>query len=215
MVAAANATRALRAAGKAFGLPVADHLALRWGVLFAGLDGCEDADYVTSVELVYEGYLFHYRESRVCALSASERETALLAGDFFYARGLRIIAARGDAEGVGLLARLMAACAYLRSSGAPFSADDALWAYTTGGLAALCGGAPPEAVAELFERFDAALSNGVSFDAPEQALLSVRRLGLRDAALLEAELTKGSAASSGAADAGAPAGASSAGAPRR
>ena len=71
----------------------------------------------------------------------SDLETRLLAGDCFYARGLRGIAARGDADAVGLLARLMAACSYLRSAGAPFSADDALWAYTTAGLVAQHAGA--------------------------------------------------------------------------
>ena len=44
---------------------------LRWGLLFDELDGADDAEYVRAIELIYEGYLFHYRESRVCA--AGER----------------------------------------------------------------------------------------------------------------------------------------------
>jgi hypothetical protein len=63
-------------------------------------------------------------------LAEEDLETRLLAGDC-YARGLRGIAARGRRRAVGLLARLMAACAYLRCAGT--AADDALWAYTTAG----------------------------------------------------------------------------------
>ena len=95
-----------------------------------------DVAFAVDIELIYEGYLLHYRESRALALAPGDLETRLLAGDCFYARGLRGIAARGDADAVGLLARLMAACSYLRSAGAPFAADDALWAYTTAGLVA-------------------------------------------------------------------------------
>ena len=144
---------------------------------------------MTAVELIYEGYLFHYRESRVSEAPAAARETTLLAGDFFYARGLRLIAARGDADAVGLLARLMAACSQLRSAGAPFADDDALWAYTMGGLAALRAGIPAATVAGLFERFDAAVARGASIDVRAMAREEARRLELRDAAPLERALT--------------------------
>ena len=49
----------------AFGPPRPRAPALRWGPLFAALDGSWDDDYVHAVELIYEGYLLHYRESRV------------------------------------------------------------------------------------------------------------------------------------------------------
>jgi hypothetical protein len=179
----------LRAAGSAFGLPSARPATLRWGPLFDALDGNGDDDYVQAVELIYEGYLFHYRQSRVSATPAAERETTLLAGDFFYARGLRLIAARGDADAVGLLARLMAACSQLRSVGAPFADDDALWAFTMGGLAALRGGTPAAVAAGLFERFDAAVSDGTAGSVPDMARAEVRRLGLRDAEPLERALS--------------------------
>ena len=94
MVDVAAVTAGLSAAGLAFGPPAATPATLRWGPLFDALDGDGDDDYVTAVELIYEGYLFHYRESRVSETPAAARETTLLAGDFFYARGLRIIAAR-------------------------------------------------------------------------------------------------------------------------
>jgi len=190
VVDAAAVTAGLSAAGQAFGPSVASPATLRWGPLFDALDGDGDGDYVTAVELIYEGYLFHYRRSRVSETPAEARETALLAGDFFYARGLRLVAARGDAEAVGLLARLMAACSQLRSVGAPFAADDALWAYTMGGLAALRGGTPPATVAGLFTRFDAAVAGGAAVDAPSLVRAGVRRLGLRDAAPLERELAR-------------------------
>jgi hypothetical protein len=199
VVDASAVAAGLRAAGTAFGLPSATPAKLRWGPLFDALDGDGDDDYVHAVELIYEGYLFHYRESRVSATPAAERETTLLAGDFFYARGLRLIAARGDADAVGLLARLMAACSQLRSVGAPFADDDALWAYTMGGLAALRGGAPAAVAAGLFERFDAAVSDGTVGSVRDMARAEARRLGLRDAEPLERALSG--------ADAVAPAGA--------
>lgn len=179
----------LSAAGLAFGPPAAVPAALRWGPLFEALDSSGDDEYVSAVELIYEGYLFHYRESRVSEAPGAARETTLLAGDFFYARGLRLIAARGDADAVGLLARLMAACSQLRSAGAPFADDDALWAYTMGGLAALRAGIPAATVAGLFERFDAAVARGASIDVRAMAREEARRLELRDAAPLERALS--------------------------
>ena len=193
MVDAAAVAEGLSAAGLAFGPPAAAPAALRWGPLFETLDGDGDDDYVRAVELIYEGYLFHYRQSRVSTTPADERETTLLAGDFFYARGLRLIAARGDADAVGLLARLMAACSQLRSVGAPFAADDALWAYTMGGLAALRGGTPAATVGhggiEAFKE----VRDGRAVDVHHLARVAARRLELRDAAPLERELGVGEA----------------------
>lgn len=82
-----------------------------------------------AVELVYEGYLLHYRESRVLDGEPDEK-LRLLAGDYFYAHGLRLVAEAGDLDAVGLLARLMAACSYLRVENLPFVLDDALWQLT-------------------------------------------------------------------------------------
>jgi len=188
VVDAAAVAAGLSFAGLAFGPPAVAPAVLRWGPLFDALGG-DDDDYVTAVELIYEGYLFHYRRSRVSETSADARETTLLAGDFFYARGLRLIAARGDADAVGLLARLMAACSHLRSVGAPLADDDALWAYTMGGLAALREGTPAATAAGLFERFDAAVADGRAVDVRYLARAAARRLLLRDAAPLEHELS--------------------------
>jgi hypothetical protein len=176
----------LSAAAQAFGAAAAP-VELRWGPLFEELDAQGDTEYASAVELIYEGYLLHYRESRAC-LAGSAREHSLLAGDFFYARGLRLIAARGDAAAVGLLARLMASCSYLRSVGAPFADDDALWATAMGGLAALRAGASAGTVEYVFDELDAALVRGDAVDVLATARAGAPRLGLRHPARLDAAL---------------------------
>lgn len=82
-----------------------------------------------AVELVYEGYLLHYRNSRVLDGELDEK-ARLLAGDYFYAHGLRLVAQAGDLDAVGLLAQLMAACSYARIENVPLVVDDALWDLT-------------------------------------------------------------------------------------
>jgi len=196
----------LSAAAQAFGASAAP-VSLRWGTLFEELDGRGDTEYACAVELIYEGYLLHYRESRAC-LPGAAREHSLLAGDFFYARGLRLIAARGDAAAVGLLARLMASCSYLRSVGASFAADDALWATAMGGLAALRAGASANTVEYVFDELDAALVRGDAVDVRALARAGAPRLGLRHPARLAAALdaadsTAGSATAVGPTDAAA------------
>jgi len=176
----------LSAAAEAFGASAAP-VSLRWGALFEELDGKGETEYASAVELIYEGYLLHYRESRAC-LPGTAREHSLLAGDYFYARGLRLIAARGDAAAVGLLARLMASCSYLRSVGAPFADDDALWATAMGGLAALRAGASAETVEHVFDELDAALVRGDAVDVRAMARAGAPRLGLRHPARLAAAL---------------------------
>jgi hypothetical protein len=131
-------------------LPVTGEL--RYGLLFSALDARPDCgSYAAAVELIYEGYLLHYRSSRVLAGGAEDAAVRLLAGDYFYANGLRRLAARGDVAGVDLLSRLMAACAYLRLADAPFAHDDDLWAFTIAALAT----ADKSAVASAFyAKFD-------------------------------------------------------------
>lgn len=182
MVDAAAVGASLRAAAEAFGASAAP-VALRWSTLFEDLDARGDAEYASAVELIYEGYLLHYRESRAC-LPGAAREHSLLAGDYFYARGVHLVAARGDAAAVGLLARLMASCSYLRSVGARFADDDALWATAMGGLAALRAGASSSAVERVFDEFDDAITRGDAADVGALACAAVPRLGLRDPAPL-------------------------------
>lgn len=188
MIDAAVVERELRAAGEAFGSPSAAPLILRWSPLLAALDETSDTAYLTAIELIYEGYLFHYRESRLCAGAPGKHETALLAGDFLYARGLRLIAARGDVGAVDLLARLMAVCSNLRGAKAPFSADDALWAYTVGGIAALHRGILLVSIVGLFDELDAALADGAAPDVRSSARAFLPVLALPDPNILAAEL---------------------------
>jgi hypothetical protein len=184
----AGVAAALAATGKAFGPAPAAAPRLRWGALYAELDAGSDEAFATGIELIYEGYLLHYRESRALALAAGDLETRLLAGDCFYARGLRGIAARGDAAAVGLLARLMAACSCLRAAGAPFAADDALWAYTTAGLVAQHAGDEPASVAALFDDVEAGFHAAPPPDVPAAAASAAARLTLSDPAPLRREL---------------------------
>jgi len=183
----AGVAEALAAAGEAFGAAPDIAPEPRWGALYAELDPGADAAYATDIELIYEGYLLHYRVSRALALGAGDFETRLLAGDCFYARGLRGIAARGDASGVGLLARLMAACSYLRSARGTFSDDDALWAYTTAGLVALHRGARPAFVETLFDDVEAAF-RAPSAGVPATVRAAAARLDLNDLEPLLREL---------------------------
>ena len=185
---AAGVAAALAAAGEAFGPAPAAAPEPRWGALYAELDAGADEEFATDIELIYEGYLLHYRESRALALAADDLETRLLAGDCFYARGLRGIAARGDADAVGLLARLMAACSYLRGTQAPFAADDALWAYAVAGIAAQHEGASPAAVAVLFDEVDAGFHAKPPADVRAAVGRAAGRLALSDPAPLLREL---------------------------
>ena len=180
--------RELRVAGEAFGPRSVSPPVLRWSVLLAALHETIETEYLTAIELIYEGYLFHYRESRLCDVSPGKHETALLAGDFLYARGLRLIAARGDVGSVDLLARLMAVCSNLRGAKAPFSADDGLWAYTVGGIVALHRGVLSAPILGLFDELDAALAASAAPDVRSLARAFVPVLALPDPALLMAEL---------------------------
>lgn len=62
-----------------------------------------------AVELVREGYLLHYGESRLYAFD--DPDLSLLAGDRMYAAGLDALARAGDLVAVDELAALIEACA--------------------------------------------------------------------------------------------------------
>jgi hypothetical protein len=184
-VTPATVQLALQVAARPFGPGRPDAPALRWGLLFAALHDGDD-EYVEAIELIYEGYLCHYREPRT-VVPASLGD-ALLAGDYLYARGLRTVAARGDADAVGLLARLMAACSFLRSCGASFGVDDALWAYTTAALAALRHGLEPAAAECAYDEADAVMADGRAEAVVEVLGAAAPRLALSDDAPLRGAL---------------------------
>jgi hypothetical protein len=95
------------------------------------------AGYALLVESIREGYLLHYGEPRVVV--GADRDLALLAGDYLYARGLERLAAFGDLEAVRELSDLisLAAQVHTRSDGA--AAGEALWLASTVAVAAGSG----------------------------------------------------------------------------
>ena len=122
------------------------------------------ADLPLAIELVYEGYLLHYRQSRALAPRLSP-ETLLLAGDYLYAHGLSLVAQAGDMGAVAVLTRLMAVCSYLRVQKAPFAVDDGLWELTA--LAVGAGDGPCRAAAAAaFDRIDRLIAAARTGDLP-------------------------------------------------
>jgi hypothetical protein len=149
----------LRRAAAMFGTPTNRSPRLQWLALL-GVPRCAGNprangranDLPLAIELVYEGYLLHYRQSRTLARGLPF-ETRLLAGDYFYAHGLRLVAHTGDVGAVALLTRLMAACSFLRAQRARLEVDDSLWELT---VAAVGAGDGPcrTAAAGAYEHFD-------------------------------------------------------------
>jgi hypothetical protein len=125
------------------------------------------ADLPLAIELVYEGYLLHYRTSRAL-VPGDPAETLLLAGDYFYAHGLRLVARTGDMGAVALLTRLMAACSFLRVQQAAFATDDDLWELTA--IAVGAGDGPCRAAAAgAYDRFDELIAASRTADLPAAA----------------------------------------------
>lgn len=97
-------------------------------------------EYAFLVEAIREGYLLHYEQPRL--LDGSDRDLALLAGDYLYALGLERLAARGDLEAVAELADLISLSAQLHARRDPLApAADALWLAVSVAVAA---GASPD-----------------------------------------------------------------------
>lgn len=69
--------------------------------------------YAFVVEAVREGYLLHYGEPRL--LAPPDRDLALLAGDFLYAKGLQRLATLDDLAALGELADLISLAAKLHA----------------------------------------------------------------------------------------------------
>jgi hypothetical protein len=145
------------------------------------------ADYPLAIELIYEGYLLHYRRSRVASPGGGDA-SRLLAGDYLYARGLRVVAAAGDVDSVRLLTRLMAVCSYLRTEGADFACDDDVWAFTVAALAALRLGCPVARPEATFSAVEGAIVDGELERVPGLLREGAAALVLRDARPLEAHL---------------------------
>ncbi len=167
----------------------------RYSPLFAALAGdgrdaeaaAQAADYALAIELIYEGYLLHYRRSRVASPGDGD-PSRLLTGDYLYARGLRVIAAAGDVDSVRLLTSLMAVCSYLRSEGADFALDDDVWAFTVAAIAALRQGCAVGGPQATFAALEAAIVAGELDSLPALLREGAAALALRDARPLEGHL---------------------------
>ena len=90
-------------------------------------------DYALLVESIREGYLLHYRRPRV--VDASDRDLALLAGDYLYARGLERLAALRNLEAVRELSDLISLSAQVHAVGNG-AGSDPLWLATVVAVAA-------------------------------------------------------------------------------
>lgn len=104
----------------------------------AGPAAANPAAYAEVVELVREGYLLHYGESRL--LAGIDSDLALLAGDYLYAKGLRRLALSGDLAAVAELSALISTSARLDAAGA--STDAAATAWLASALALAAGEGP-------------------------------------------------------------------------
>ncbi len=83
-----------------------------------------DARFALGLETIYEGYLVHYGTSRLFA--PTDRDTAILLGDYLYAHGLVRVAEQEDVVAVANLSELISLCALLQGEGA--GDDGPLWA---------------------------------------------------------------------------------------
>ncbi len=104
-------------------------------------------DYELLVELIYEGYLLHYRLPRL--LRPPDADLALLAGDRLYALGLARLVALGDLPAVAELADVITLTALAHGAGEPELAA-AVW--DAGALAVGWGPSEPHARAKALAR---------------------------------------------------------------
>lgn len=106
-------------------------------------------EYAFVVEAVREGYLCHYGSSRI--LTEPDEDLALLAGDLFYAIGIRGLSDLDDLESTGILSDLIRVAAELQAAARPDLAEQ-LWLAQSVALA--CG------KSDLQTRLTAALEAG-------------------------------------------------------
>lgn len=149
----------------------------------ASVGGDTAADYRQAIEYIYEGYLLHYGVSRI--FDFAQPDSALLAGDYMYARGLNLVTARGDLLSIRLLSELIDFCALVHCEGLdPALAADA-WTVTTLKVAAAASGTPDDnndnglpRRAEEAPRFKAELT--AEIDRLLAAVPAGQAAGLRD-----------------------------------
>jgi hypothetical protein len=143
--------------------------------------------YPAALEFVYEGYLAHYRVSRLLG-PGTLLATRLLAGDHFDASGLRLVARAGDLDAVRLLTRLMASCSWLRAEQQPFAYDDDLWALCVAGVASSASGGNAFAALRVFDDVGRLFERGRVERLPEVVRRGAATLWLREASPLRTAL---------------------------
>ena len=110
--------------------PVFDGLAI-----VAPCSSAAPVAYAEALEGVLEGYLLHYRSSRL--LRSKDRDLCLLAGDFCYSHGLERLTSIGDRRAVGELANLIASVVAIEVDEVGHRAVCELWRGAV--VAVLCG----------------------------------------------------------------------------
>jgi hypothetical protein len=97
------------------------------GLLVAAGPRASDApgEYALLIESIREGYLLHYGSPRVVV--GADRDLALLAGDYLYARGLERLAALGDLDSVRELSDLISLSAQAHAEANGGDVAEALW----------------------------------------------------------------------------------------
>src|ERR671910_2281737 len=95
-------------------------------------------EYALVVESIREGYLLHYADPRVVV--GADRDLALLAGDYLYARGLERLAALEDLEAVRELSDLISLSAQAHAEANGGDLAEALWLASAGGGGGRGGG---------------------------------------------------------------------------
>ena len=83
-----------------------------------------EARFALGLETIYEGYLVHYGRPRLFA--STDRDTAILLGDYLYAHGLVRISGQEDVAAVANLSELISLCSLLQ--GEKKGGDGPLWA---------------------------------------------------------------------------------------
>jgi hypothetical protein len=146
-----------------------------FGPLLAASERCGEraGDYALLVEGILEGYLVHYRRSRL--IEPPDDDLRLLAGDYLYALGLSRLAALGDLPAVRELADVIGLCAEAHAGPEPPPAEtpEAIWALGAIGVA---GGAWDEG--EAAKKGLREERQGASGAALEAALRRAAELGI-------------------------------------
>lgn len=137
-------------------------------------------EYALIVESIREGYLLHYGDPRVVV--GADRDLALLAGDYLYARGLERLAALEDIEAVRELSDLISLSAQVHAQGDGDTVGDALW--LAAAVAVAAGGGDDHQLAKAAVRDDGA--------DPRAALIAAARsrastTGIADALTIAAD----------------------------